>query len=238
MKTLKILLIQITVCLILTTSSIGQSTFNLANGSHIKILAGTDFQMNDLSIGAGNQLVNRGNLTVNGVLANFAGTPGLILKADQSGFGSMIHYTPNVPATVEQYLDSERWHLVSQPVSQTTIVVYEGIYLKEWSESNSEWTYLVQPTTIPMNQYEGYSAWASDALTGNTTVTYEGNLKAGNGAYTNLTYTSASQGWNLVGNPYPSPVEWNTNWFLNNVGGWAVVYENGTFKGWNPWMPA
>ncbi len=238
MRTLKILLTQMIACLIITTFSIGQSTFNLADGGLVHIDSGTVFQMNDLYIGAGSQLVNRGNLTVNGVLANFAGTPGLILQADEDGYGSLMHYTPSVPATVEQHLLSERWHLVTSPVTQSTIVVYEGIYLKEWSESNSEWTYLVQPTTIPMNQYEGYSAWASDALTGSTTVTFEGNLKAGNGAFTNLTYTSASQGWNLVGNPYPSPVEWNTNWFLNNVGGWAIVYENGTFKGWNPWMPA
>jgi len=234
---LKYLLVVVEI-LILTNFSIGQGTFYLGNGCNVNIHAGTAVQMNDLNIGTGNQLVNRGKLTVNGVLANFAGIPGLILRADESGFGSLMHYTPNVPATVEQYLVSERWHLVSPPVTGASIGVYLDIYLKEWSEPTSEWTYLVQPTSMPMNQNQGYSAWASDELTGSTTVTYRGNLKAGNGAFTNLTYTSAAQGWNLVGNPYPSPVEWNTNWTIYHVGGWAIVYENGTFRGWNPWMPS
>mgnify|MGYP006288155253 CR=1 FL=1 len=225
---------------IITHCSLGQSTLNLAGSGKVHIDSGTVFTMNDLNISTGSQLVNRGHLTVNGVLANFAGTPGLILTADESGYGSLMHYTPLVAATVQQYLASERWHLVSPPVTQSQIVVYENIYLKEWSEAGAEWTYLVQPTTIPMNQYEGYSAWADNDLTGATTVSFEGSLKAGNGAFSNLSYSAASPqpGWNLVGNPYPSPVEWNTNWTLNDVGGWAIVYENGTFKGWNPWMPS
>jgi hypothetical protein len=226
--------------LIISNLTIGQSTLNLVNGSKLTIASGTAFQNNDLNIGTGSQLSNRGNLTVNGVLANFAGTTGLILKADDNGYGSLMHYTPLVPATVEQYLESERWHLVTPPIQQATIGIYENIYLKEWSEPNAAWTYLITPLSIPMNMNEGYAAWTSDDLIGTTTVVFEGNLRAGNTGYANLDFSAGSsqEGWNLVGNPYPSPVEWNTNWFLNDVGGWAIVYENGTYKGWNPWMPA
>ncbi|MCB2219868.1 MAG: T9SS type A sorting domain-containing protein [Bacteroidetes bacterium] len=226
-------------CLIISNLTIGQSTLNLVNGSKLTIASGTAFQNNDLNIGTGSQLSNRGNLTVNGVLANFAGTTGLILKADDSGYGSLMHYTPLVPATVEQYLVSERWHLVSPPIQQATIGIYENIYLKEWSEPNTAWTYLITPLTIPMNMHEGYAAWTSDDLIGTTTVVFEGNLRAGNTGYANLEFSAGTsqEGWNLVGNPYPSAVEWNASWFLNDVGGWAIVYENGTYKGWNPWMP-
>ncbi|MBN2172593.1 MAG: T9SS type A sorting domain-containing protein [Bacteroidales bacterium] len=239
MKTLKILLIQITACLIITGVSQGQGTFNLTDGIRVGISAGTSVQNNDLYIQEDSRLINRGELSVNGVLVNFAGTSGLVIKADENGYGSLLHDTPGVYATVEQYLSSERWHLVSSPVMESTIETYLDIYLKEWSEQAEAWNYLVQPVSLPMKRLQGFSAWASDGLTGPATVVFDGRLSNGNALYDSLTFTPGGEqeGYNLIGNPYPSPVEWNTDWYLQDIGGWAVVYENGTFLGWNPWMP-
>lgn len=239
MKTLKILLLQIIAYLIISSYSIGQDIITLSDGGRINIKSGTAFQSTDLNIGAGCQLSNRGNLTVNGILANFAGTSGLILQADESGYGSLLHTTNLAPATIEQYLTSERWHLITPLVQSTTIGIYENTYLKQWHENTATWEYLITPLTMPMNINQGYAVWAADELTGPKTIVFEGSTRAGNTAITGLTYTTGNgqEGWNLVGNPYPSPVEWNTNWTLTNVGGWAVVYENGTYFGWNPWMP-
>ncbi|MEZ5196894.1 MAG: hypothetical protein R2764_10950 [Bacteroidales bacterium] len=140
---------------------------------------------------------------------------------------------------MEQYLTSERWHLVSSPMANATIETYLDIYLKRWNEEDSTWTYLTQPLSIPMDATTGYSAWASNGLTGTTTVNYEGNLN--NGDYlVHLAYSPASNatGWNLLGNPYPSAIDWNadSSWSRTNVGGWAVVYDNATFRGWNPFL--
>jgi hypothetical protein len=225
--------------LIISNLTIGQATINLTDGIKVGISSGTSVSNENLYIEADSRLTNRGELTVTGVLANFAGTSGLVLKADENAYGSLLHVTPGVDATVEQYLSSERWHLVTSPVLETTIEPYMDIYLKEWSEQAGSWSYLVQPVTLPMNRLQGYSAWASDALTGSTTVVFEGKLSSGNAVYDSLTFTPGGEmeGYNLIGNPYPSPVEWNTDWYLQDVGGWAVVYENGIFKGWNPWLP-
>lgn len=40
----------------------------------------------------------------------------------------------------------------------------------------------------------------------------------------------------FLGNPYPSALDWNddASWNKVNVGGWAVIYDNGTNRGWNP----
>ena len=224
----------------LTNITLGQDILTLFNGGRINIKSGTTFQSTDLNIGAGCQLSNRGNLTVNGILANYAGTSGLILQADESGYGSLLHTTNMAPASVEQYLTSERWHLITPPVQGATIGLYENTYLKQWHENTVAWEYLVTPLTMPMNMNQGYAVWAADELTGPKTIVFEGSTRAGNTAFTGLSYTTGTgqDGWNLVGNPYPSPVEWNTDWTLSNVGGWAIVYENGIFKGWNPWMPA
>ncbi len=55
------------------------------------------------------------------------------------------------------------------------------------------------------------------------------------------TFTSsgnaANDGWNLVGNPYPSTIDWNAaaGWTKTNVGGTIYVRDNGTdqFATWN-----
>ncbi|NOX47272.1 MAG: T9SS type A sorting domain-containing protein [Chlorobi bacterium] len=225
--------------LIIVNCTIGQSTLSVVNGGKMNISSGTSVQSQNMDIGIGSQLVSTGDLTVSGTLANDAGTFGLVIKSDVNGTGSLLHNSANVLATMEQCLASERWHLVSSPMANATIETYLDIYLKKWNETDSTWTYLTQPISMPMNASEGYSAWASDNLTGTVTVNYEGNLN--NGDYPlSLAYTPVSNatGWNLLGNPYPSAIVWNLDntWDRMDVGGWAVVYDNATFKGWNPYL--
>lgn len=225
-------------CLIIFGYSIGQSKLTVVDGAKVNIQAETEFINKNLNIEAGSQVSIRGFMTVNGTLVNNAGNSGLILKADQDGYGSLMHSTSEVPATVEQYLTSERWHLVSSPVSNETIETYLDIYLKKWHESDGTWEYLSQPLSTELISTKGYSVWASDALTGTTTVIFEGNLVAGDIAPQEVNYTLGSPqiGWNLIGNPYPSSVNWDETWTSSDIGGWAVVYDNGTYSGWNPFL--
>ncbi|MBL7104405.1 MAG: T9SS type A sorting domain-containing protein [Bacteroidales bacterium] len=180
-------------------------------------------------------ITSSGAMTINtGNILNVTGD--FIIESDATGTGSLIHNTAGVNATVEQYLTSERWHLVSPPISDATINVYFDIYLKEWNEPDSTWTYLVNPTTSPMNETQGYAAWSSDIYTGTTTVSYSGALNTGDKiptiSYT-VSATHAGKGWNLIGNPYPCALDWNTNWSITDLSGWAVVYDNGTYRGWH-----
>ena len=157
-------------------------------------------------------------------------------EADDNGMASFIdNGTTTVGGNtfVEQYLTSQRWHLVSPPVAGGTINTYYDIYLKEYDEPTDTWTYLVQPTTMPMNQSQGYSAWASDGYTGTTTVTYTGNLNNSDFVYNSLDYTPAAAmtGFNLLGNPYPCALNWSMSWSMSNMSGWMVIYDNGTYRG-------
>ena len=238
MKILQFLLLQIMACFIMTSLSIGQSTFNIRDGGIVTITSSISMQSHDLSIASSGQLAVRGNLTVSGVLANSAGTPGLVLKSDSEGYGSIMHTSASVPANIEQYLSSERWHLAAPAVSGETIEPYLDIYLKIWQENSGTWQYLTQPLSLGLNATSGYSVWASNDLTGTTTVNLEGTLNAGDITATNLIYTGTSPqpGWNLVGNPYPSSIDWDGNWATTNIGGWVLIYDNGTYKGWNPFL--
>jgi PKD repeat protein len=187
-----------------------------------------------------------GDLTVNpnACLTNsgaFIGVNGnLNLLADENGMASFINNGATGiegSAIVQEYLSSERWHLVTSPVTDATISTYLSIYLKEYNEPTNTWGCLTQPTTIPMNICKGYAAWASDLLTGSKVVNFIGSgLNNSTYVISDLDYTPASvkAGFNLVGNPYPCAVDWNSDWSSTNLSGWAVVYENGIFRGWHP----
>ena len=174
------------------------------------------------------------HLTMDGALSNLAGTAGLILRADATGMASLLHNTDNVEAMAEQYLTSEQWHYVSSPVSNADISGYLDIYLKEYDEATAGWNYLVLPTTIPMDVGKGYAAWASDALTGTTTVVIPGYLNNGDITVTpDYTASSPNPGFNFVGNPYPSYLDWNSNWSMTNVGPIAYFYDGTQYVNWN-----
>jgi hypothetical protein len=201
-----------------------------------------DQTLKALVINSGASLtVNAGSdLTMDGVLSNVAGTGGLIVEANASGMGSLIQDSPGVGATVQEYVTSERWHLISSPVSNASIGTYFDIYLKEWDEPSRTWTYLVEPITIPMNVAQGYSAWADNNYTGTTTVDFVGTLNIGDFSVSGLDYTLVGgdnqEGFNLIGNPYSSALDWNTNWTISNLSGWAMIYDNGVYRGWNPYL--
>ncbi|MCD4698169.1 MAG: T9SS type A sorting domain-containing protein, partial [Bacteroidales bacterium] len=180
------------------------------------------------------------DLTMDGVLTNAAGTSGFVVQANATGMGSVIQDSPGVDATVQEYITSERWHLVSPPVANSTINTYFDIYLKEWDEPTRSWTYLVDPVTLPLNVAQGYSAWADNIYTGTTTVDFTGTLNTGDYTLSSLDYTviggNSEEGFNLVGNPYPSAIDWNTNWNITNLSGWAIIYDNGVYRGWNTYL--
>jgi len=190
----------------------------------------------DLNV-LGNLTIKSESFFTNGEDNTIDVTGDVLLEADATGMASYLdNGTTNVNGTtsVQQYITSERWHYVSPPVSGATINTYYDIYLKKWNEPDSTWTYLVEPVTIPMNVTQGYGVWATDMYTGTTTVTYTGTLNTGDKSPT-LSYTPAvthlSKGFNLIGNPYPCALDWNSNWSMTDMSGWMVVYDNGVYRG-------
>ena len=163
------------------------------------------------------------------------------MEADASAMSSMIdngtlNYDPS-QTTYECYLSEDQWHLVSAPVSGAQSGVFMNIYLKYFNEPDSTWNYIV-PVNYNLLPGQGFSAWASSALTGSTTVTYEGGFNTGDQTPPPLSYNlgaGAGDGWNLIGNPFPSAVEWNTNWSANNIDASIYVYDGGTgqYLTWN-----
>jgi len=166
---------------------------------------------NNLTISSGNTLtVNAGKaLTVNGALANNNGSAsGLYLDADATSVSSLItNSTISGDATVISYFtDLSKYYLVSPPISNALGSVFTGDVVYYYDEPNYTWQ---NPTNLDFS-FEAGIGYAIYKNTDNT-VTYSGTLNTGAISKT-LTYANAGHsnpvdGWNLMGNPYPSVLD-------------------------------
>ncbi len=152
--------------------------------------------------------------------------------------------------TIENYLTSGAWHFVSAPVVSATSNVYNGIYLKWYDEDltngggmNDNWVN-ISATTHMLSPMQGFAAWNQNAA---GVFNYTGTLLTGSQGI-GLTYTSGEgEGFNLVGNPYPSyidieditiPATMNSSfYFWNALAGNYAYYIKGTGGSGSQYIP-
>lgn len=190
-------------------------------------------------------------VTVNGTLTNNAGMPGFVLKSDASGTASLLHNTNNVPATVERYISgaSEAWHFLSAPVSSQSISgswIPSGTYsnntgydLYVWNESTNCWIYKPDITSTinwgtvhPEANFIPGRGYLYSVQAANPTKEFAGNLNNGSVSF-GLTFSSSDvnlQGFNLVGNPYSSSVDWQA------ISGWSRTNLANSGGGYDMWI--
>ncbi len=165
---------------------------------------------------------------------SLAGT--LNLKSSASGnasiMGESYFRTPN-KINVEQYLTAGKWHLLSNPVDTSTLSdLYFShnpeVWIKKYNEPTDDWTYLSSLATgMPVGK--GYAVWVEAGT--DVTATFNGNIN-GSDVYLSefsdppLVFTSAAHGYNLVGNPFPSALDWdNSGWDTTNIDGSIWVWS-------------
>ena len=188
---------------------------------------------NNLTIMPGGKLTNTGySLAVAG---------NLLIQSDISGTGSYIDDgTTTVAGTtlVQRYMTGNwsgnwppttiTWHYVASPVSGGTINSFTGGLLNYWNESGNTWTPLTVPLSTPLVVNKGYSA----AMTSNGVISYTGGvLNTGNQTISGLTNTdaSAARGFNLIGNSFPSAINWDGTITRTNVGATAYLWSGSTY---------
>ncbi|MFZ4706341.1 MAG: T9SS type A sorting domain-containing protein [Bacteroidales bacterium] len=194
---------------------------------------------NNLTIGSGKAFtINSSNLvftinsskalTVNGILSNSAGTGALVIKSG----GSVINGTDGIEASVKCDITGNKWHLISAPVAGETSNMFLHKYLQEHSEVSNQFTDIT-PTTGSLIPMKGFALWGDES---GFEANYVGPLNTG--FYTTSlyrTYAGFNSGWNLVGNPFPSSIDWdwatspgwtkdnlNNAIYIENAGGWAA----------------
>jgi hypothetical protein len=211
----------------------------------------------NLSIGSSCNLAiaATSSLLVSGTLTNNAGASNFILKSDATGTAALIHNTDNVPATVQRYIsgESEDWHFLSSPVANQPISgtwLPSGTYgngtgydLYLWDETNSCWIYNLDVTSAlnwnmfhSGDNFEVGRGYLYSVQELNPTKEFSGNLNNGSLDY-RLTIGSTNidlKGFNLIGNPYPSSIDWQASlgWSRSNL-----VESGGGYDMWI-WNPA
>ncbi len=169
-----------------------------------------------LEINAGKALTIHGTLTNDGTIT---------LDGDETGTASLItqgDIVNNSTISINRSITDGVWHYISIPTTSAQASVFMADYLATWDEPTATWTYIIEPST-PLTPVQGYSYWG---VTKATVQTFTGTPNTGDQSM-EITLTqnaSGFEGANLLGNPYPSSIDWS---LLDDTYG-AVYCWNGT----------
>lgn len=136
-------------------------------------------------------------------------------------------------ATVERAYSGNQWHLISSPVTGPVSGMFTGLFLQTHDEVSNTYSDVVAPD-VPLTPGQGFALWNQN---GNATAGYTGSLTWS--ATRALTRTAAgdTRGWNLVGNPYPSSIDWEatSGWTKTNVAASTYRFDGGGSGNWAVW---
>ncbi len=174
------------------------SNFNLSG--NLSTAANT-FLYSPLSFTSGQTVTINGNLFID----DAAKTANLNLA---SGASMITEGSVEGSADIDMDITSGTWHLISAPVSGIQSGMFEGNYLQLWNESSHLWEDITV-LDYDLDALSGFNLW-HDAKA-NTTFTFSGTPFTGEQSISLSYNTSAgtNDGANLVGNPYPSYIDWD-----------------------------
>lgn len=200
------------------------------------IYSGVAAEANSLNIYSGAVVTINpgGSLTVASTITNNAGAAGLVIHSTEDGTGSLISSQDGVQATVRRYIRRQSarntaWFTLSSPITEQNIRGTEwtpfgsfgdgtGYDLFVWDEPTASWVYnLNDTTTIDKNWTvahpqayfvpgRGYLYSLYDSI---STKSFVGTLNNGTiQAPLTVSGSGSNKGFRLVGNPYPSSMDW------------------------------
>ncbi len=219
------------------TNTLQLGRFNMNRAGKTAIIL-TDLTADEFLIQNGVLQLSAGKFYTVTTINNYIGESALILKSDASGTASLINSTNNVPATCERYLTGNNWHYIFTPLDNTDI---SQLTTTSSGEDNPNFYYYDETVADYWQGSTLYNptGWTAPAHSGKIltdrgyihtspeTMTYifnSGNLFTGDKNFT-LSYTNSGtgtepttgidwdefEGWNLLGNPYPSAFDWDNS---------------------------
>jgi len=139
---------------------------------------------------------------------------------------------------VKRDISEESWHLVSIPTVTANANVFLGDYLQGYDESYSLWSEII-PAVTPLAPVYGYALWATYTpgkgfADGGTDFSYTFTGTPNTGGQS-LAFTAVNDyGWNLMGNPYPSYLDWDAVIASQtNMNGGVYFYDGSTYVSYN-----
>lgn len=197
---------------------------SITNFNNLIIESGSGLTINT------NNTVNAVNLTIN--------TP-----LDDGASGSLITYgVLNVSGQtkINRYITADTWWYIASPVSNATSKVFDatnknnayGLFYN--NEANNIWTAI--DTTNALQPMKGYGYKIKTERGGaSKTIVFNGIPNNGYQSIMGLTSGGVGGGYNLVGNPFPSSVDWcsTVGWTKTNIKDEIRYRSKGTYATFN-----
>lgn len=128
--------------------------------------------------------------------------------------------------------DNAIYHYISTPIHSliTSDVFPTGTFIRKYDEPSQSWINLQDTDTLmPLT---GYSIFLP---AGNELITLSGTKIAGDTTLQNLSINGnieSYSGFHLLGNPFTSPIDWDS-FSMENIGGTVYTWYNGDYLEWN-----
>ena len=196
-----------------------------------------------VTIEPGKALTVTGNTVLNGAQC-------LIIQSSATAVGSFKDngFSGSGTARVERWVStngtatgSNRWEYVSSPITAASSDLFtsahpRGLYYA--NEPTNAWVGYSTTSHVTLTPMTGYTRkYVYGESDGNMVVPFIGTLNtaAQSVALTGTTINTVYNGWNLVGNPYPSALDWDaaSGWTKTNIEGSYYVRSNGNYGSYN-----
>jgi hypothetical protein len=138
--------------------------------------------------------------------------------------GNLMQYgTLDVGGNVyfKRYVTKNYWHYISTPVENALSNIFFGFALYRYNELNSNWSPIGLNDTLIT--FLGYDAKINNH---DVIVTFIGK-KFNNGTYAYVLTKNNNDGWHLIGNPYPSGIDWDNNsgWVKTGINNGVYIWD-------------
>jgi hypothetical protein len=218
----------------ISTTNSQANNLRVHAGAKLKIVPG-----GELKVTGTTEITEPRSLWIASTSAGISGSGSWI----DNGEGS-ITYNGSASIRVERYIGQSKWHIIGFPkhtvYAQATFL---DTYLKWYDETRTvgdafaikKYRYVINPLgqadSALTGDLRGWYIWSDPATTGDWTARYTATSSSHlvSGALTrtltrtafNPVVTYPFDGWNMVANMYPSPIDWDTpsgnGWTRTNV---------------------
>ena len=174
-------------------------------------------------------------VTIPGGLSNYPtlAAPATIASLLIADGGSFIgaEFLTTGSASVKRIITNNRPHFMSSPVSSGATFgnVFDKpmtTWVREWNPLTNAW--VNKSGGLLWVVGKGYNVQTTTPV---VVATYTGPLNKVEVTTSNL--STMNGGWNLLGNPFQSAIDWDDVVIGSGMNGTVSVYDNNTYKTWN-----
>lgn len=227
------------------STPVNTSVWDVAPGSPA-LIAAAGYKADGLRIHPSAQLkINSGkDLTCTGPI-EINEPQGIWLASDATGTGSLkdngtVTYTNAGSAKMERYIaGTNNYHYISTPLSSavTFATIFPSpwdlnyVWARKFDEPSGTWVNQNQADNVTIGK--GYATYIPSTYTPPSppVALFTGALGTGN---VTVPLSFSGSGWNLVGNPYPSAIDWDLVTSKTKIDGAIYVWSGlGNYITWN-----